>query len=158
MKKKKDETKFSNQISIRIVDADKWDALQELKEAGKYKSFNALINEFIDEGIERKSNPNAMNAAKDFDEELAERGIDKDSAMFYRVITNLMEEVVLNSVISKSILCSVFQNMLLTSEGNRVDAEAFNKGTYAETPDYLKRFEKMMTDKINKSNKNNKES
>lgn len=157
MRKKKDETKLSNQISIRITDADKWEALNRLKEEGKYKSFNTLINEFIDDGIDRRLNPDKTKTEEDFDAEKQERAIDKDSAEFYEVLTNLMQEVVLNAVICKSILCSLYEDKILEREGIRSSSEALKKGNYAETPLYLKRFEKMMTDKINKSNKSVRE-
>ena len=153
MRKKKDEKKASNQISVRITDAGKWEELNRLKTEKGYKSLNALIVDIIDAGLERMEYPDSQRPSEDFDEEKTDREVDKDSALFYKTISNLMQEIVLNVVICKSLLCSLFSSKALESSGSGIDARAFESGVYADTPKYLKRFEELMTSKMSKGKK-----
>ncbi len=59
---------------------------------------------------------------------------------FYGVIVRLLREIVLNVVINKSILSSLFNGKCMEYKGCRVP-ELFEQGLMSDTPDYLEQFE-----------------
>ena len=56
-------------------------------------------------------------------------------------IVELLEEITLNTNISKSLLCSMFNEKLAELLGHRIRADKFEIGAYRDTPTYVEPYE-----------------
>ncbi len=56
-------------------------------------------------------------------------------------IVELLEEITLNTNISKSLLCSMFNEKLAELLGHKIRADKFELGAYRDTPAYVEPYE-----------------
>ena len=56
---------------------------------------------------------------------------------FYFQLVRLMKEMLANEVITKSVVCSLFNERAEVLDGNASDAYSLKKGFYQDTPEYL---------------------
>ena len=148
---------------ISIPDMEKWELIDKLAELPKYeKSFNKIINDALDYGL-----PLLIKAEfgdiKDNDgykmEEPPMEEPQKEVETYYRLdelleeLIGLVEEVILNATINKSLLCSLFnQKVQELSEGGFL-GRSFKSGDMRDTPEYLETYERRAIREINKRRK-----
>ena len=150
---------------IRILDQDKWAEIDKLMAKQKYQnSFNQLINDALDYGL-----PLLVKAEfgkiKDVVDEYSmdeptkekERTLGAENYQQSDELLNnlmiLMEEVVLNATINKSLLCSLFNTKNRELKGIPTRSENFENGAFRDTPEYLESYEKRTIREINKRRK-----
>lgn len=148
---------------ISIPDMEKWELIDKLAELPKYeKSFNKIINDALDYGL-----PLLIKAEygdiKDNDgykmEEPPMEEPQKEVETYYRLdelleeLIGLVEEVILNATINKSLLCSLFnQKVQELSEGGFL-GRSFKSGDMRDTPEYLETYERRAIREINQRRK-----
>ncbi len=127
---------------IRITDKEIGKRIERIMELPEYKSFNKVITEALFYGV-------PMLCEKLFGEVRLE-----DAAPYYlpqksneledkhfQIMIQLLKETVMNVVINKSILSSLFHAKEYDNKGLRIDDEMFTNGLMSDTPDYLYDFE-----------------
>ena len=141
---------------IRITDDLKWEYIDRIMQRGEYRhSFNKVINDALDYGLPQllkvaygeteedglpSTEPQVVtHEIKFIDEELAAE------------IVDLLEEVLLNALLTKSIVASLFNERVKQLGGCSVKPQVFERGDFRDTPSYLAEHEKMIMDRINKS-------
>ena len=150
---------------ISIPDTMKWELIDKLETLPKYqKSFNKIINDALDYGL-----PLLVKAEfgeiKDVEDEYSmdepkeekERTLGAENYQQSDELLNnlmiLMEEVVLNATINKSLLCSLFNTKNRELKGIPTRSENFGNGAFRDTPEYLESYEKRTIREINKRRK-----
>lgn len=145
---------------IRILDEDKWAEIDKLRTIKKYdNSFNQLINDALDYGLpllvkaefgEVKSDGEYIPA-----EPPVEESYPKEADMYYRLdelldeIVGLLQEVVMNVTINKSLICSLFNMKIHELSTANLLARSFKSGDMRDTPDYLENYELRAMKEIN---------
>ena len=150
---------------ITITDELKWEYIDRIMQRGEYKkSFNKVINDALDYGL-----PQLLKVAYG---EIEEDGLPTDEPQEFahaapqrilvetiedRVIAeiiDLLEEIVLNTSVNKSMIASLFNERAKNLYGYSVRPELFERGDMRDTPDYLAEHERMVLKRINTSRKN----
>lgn len=143
---------------IRITDELKWEYIDRLMQLDKYKkSFNKVINDALDYGLPLllKSEFGEIE-----DEETTEeihkqaepqRVIERVADESLVEITDLLEEIVMNTKLSKSMIASLFNERAKNLYGYSVRPELFDMGYLQDTPMYLSESEQTALDNIKKS-------
>ena len=148
---------------ISIPDMEKWELIDKLAELPKYeKSFNKIINDALDYGLpllikaefgDIKDNDGYKMEEPPMDEQ------QKEVETYYRLdelleeLIGLVEEVILNAPINKSLLCSLFnQKVQELSEGGFL-GRSFKSGDMRDTPEYLETYERRAIREINQRRK-----
>ncbi len=141
---KRKEVEKSVDRHIRIWDMILLEQIDKIMECPAYKSFSKVINDALFYGLpkllERLEGNEEITLPK-MEEPL--RPVRQSSLIdeeFYGVIVRLLREIVLNVVINKSILSSLFNGKCMEYKGCRVP-ELFEQGLMSDTPDYLEQFE-----------------
>lgn len=146
---------------IRILDEDKWAEIDKLNTLKKYQnSFNQLINDALDYGLPLlvKAEFGEVEKPETYlpEEPPAEQGEKNDVEMYYRFdellqdIAILIEEVILNATINKSLLCSLFNAKSRELSGTPTRSDRFASGDFRDTPEYLETYERRTIKDINK--------
>ena len=144
---------------IRILDEDKWVDIDKLLTLKKYEnSFNQLINDALDYGLPLlvKAEFGAIDESEFvMDEPVMEEGMWNEEAnqQLDELINNLMllmEEVVLNATINKSLLCSLFNVKSRELSGIPTRVENLKSGAFRDTPEYLESYERRTIREINR--------
>ena len=130
---------------ISIPDMQKWEQIDELMSMKKYaKSFNKVINEALDYGL-----PLLIKAEKgevSYESE-TEKYNEKQLDLYYRLdeiimeMVGLMQEVVVNETICKSLACSLFNEKVIETE-NTENGKLLAQGEFRDTPEYLEGYER----------------
>ena len=138
---------------IRICDIAMLKQIDKIMEYPEFKSFSKVINEalwialpkILDrlEGREEITLPEAEEQRRPIRQSSL---IDEE---FYGVLVRLLKEIVLNVVINKSILSSLFHGKCLEYKGCEVP-DRFEQGLMSDTPDYLEEFEIQQLKKLNR--------
>ena len=140
---KRKEAEKSMDRHIRICDTSLLEQIDKIMEYPEFKSFSKVINEALYialpkileqlEGKEKVTLPDAE-----------ERPLTRQSTLideeFYGVLVRLLKEIVMNEVINKSILSSLFNGKCIEHKGSAM-YELFEKGLLSDTPRYLEDFE-----------------
>lgn len=141
---KRKEVEKSVDRHIRIWDTILLEQIDKIMEYPEYKSFSKVINDAlfyglpkILEGVEGKEE---ITLSKVEEPRRSVRQFSLIDEEFYGVIVRLLKEIVLNVVINKSILSSLFNGKCMEYKGCRVP-ELFEQGLMSDTPDYLEQFE-----------------
>ena len=149
---------------ISIPDMEKWELIDKLAELPKYeKSFNKIINDALDYGLPMlvKAELGEVKAGENYIsmEPPMEKYNQKDLDTYYRLdelleeLIGLVEEVILNATINKSLLCSLFnQKVQELSEGGFL-GRSFKSGDMRDTPEYLETYERRAIREINQRRK-----
>ena len=131
---------------ISIPDTQKWEQIDELMAMKKYeKSFNKVINEALDYGLslllkESKGEVTYESETEKYDE--------KQVKMYYKLdellmeIVNLLEEVIVNEIINKSILSSLFNERVRELGDTSTSGKILAEGLLRDTPKYLENYER----------------
>lgn len=154
---KRKEVEKSVDRHIRIWDTILLEQIDKIMEYPEYKSFSKVINDalFIAlpkilerlEGKEEITLPEVEEPRCPVRQSII---IDEE---FYGVIVRLLMEIVLNVVINKSILSSLFNGKCMEYKGCRVP-KLFEQGLMSDTPDYLEQFELEQLKKMRKISNN----
>lgn len=154
---KRKEVEKSVDRHIRIWDTILLEQIDKIMEYPEYKSFSKVINDalFIAlpkilerlEGKEEITLPEVEEPRCPVRQSII---IDEE---FYGVIERLLMEIVLNVVINKSILSSLFNGKCMEYKGCRVP-KLFEQGLMSDTPDYLEQFELEQLKKMRKISNN----
>ena len=126
---------------IRILDEDKWSQIDKLSTLEKYgNSFNQLINDALDFGL-----PLLIKAEfGEIDEEIEEKiysTVHSKDEEFYGQVVRLMKEMIMNQVITKAIVSSLFEAKSLELNHRPVSGEAFKTGCFQDTPEFAEDYE-----------------
>lgn len=120
---------------IRITDENMWQKIDEIMKLPEYKSFNKVINDALFYGLDSlydslfevteeavRSTPQRKQSGADTEE-------------YFMRIVRLLQEIILNENINKSILCSLFQAKEMELKGDLCRADRFGSGRYKDTPE-----------------------
>lgn len=134
---------------ITITDTELWDKIDKIMTLPAYKkSFNKVINDALFYGLDSLyqslfGTPQVITDIETKQEE------SENSAEYYTQIIRLLQEIILNENINKSILCSLFEAKSMDLRGERCRAERFDSGRYRETPECFVMDELRMLKEIN---------
>lgn len=148
---------------ISIPDMEKWELIDKLAELPKYeKSFNKIINDALDYGLPLLIKAEFGDIKDNDGYKMEEPPMDepqKEVETYYRLdelleeLIGLVEEVILNATINKSLLCSLFnQKVQELSEGGFL-GRSFKSGDMRDTPEYLETYERRAIREINQRRK-----
>lgn len=135
-------------IYFQIFDEDIWLMIDKLMALPKYaKSRTSLLNNALAYGLpklieeefgeiklceEPEEQPTEKSVVPIISENITDRRIDE--------MIRLLQEIVMNSNINKSLLCSLFNEK--TEELKRTKLmDTFKNGGFRDTPDYLAKYE-----------------
>ena len=133
---------------ITIRDTDLWEKIDRIMEEEKYnKSFNKVINDALYFGLDE-----VMRHLFEREETIKEeqeqhrkqkliRKLDGVNEVYFMEIAKLLKEVIINVIINKSLLSSIFNEKLSELNGEPVSGKKLKQGEYAETPKYLEDYE-----------------
>ena len=148
---------------ISIPDMEKWELIDKLAELPKYeKSFNKIINDALDYGLPLLIKAEFGDIKDNDGYKMEEPPMDepqKEVETYYRLdelleeLIGLVEEVILNATINKSLLCSLFnQKVQELSEGGFL-GRSFKSGDMRDTHEYLETYERRAIREINQRRK-----
>ena len=141
---KKKETEKSIDRHVRITDISLLEQFDEIMQLPGYQSFNKVLNEALFYGlpalhdklfgkVELPPEPPTVRFKP------IQKG-KKDNEVMQNII-RLLKEIVLNEVINKSTLSSIFNATMLGLNGELISGEKFEHGDYSNTPEYLEGYE-----------------
>lgn len=161
MGRKLNQTGHHPSIYFQMFDEDKWEMMDKLMTLPKYaKSRTGLINKALDFGLpkliadefgevtlceEPEDNPWQTKPA----ESVAVQAISDETL---KEIITLLKRISMNTQLSKSIACSVFNVLSRDLKGQLPNAEAFDNGDLRDTPRYLERKEIQLLKEISGDN------
>ena len=141
---KKKETEKSIDRHVRITDISLLEQFDEIMQLPGYQSFNKVLNEALFYGlpvlhdklfgkVDLPPETPSVRFKPTQEEKL-------DNEVMQNVI-RLLKEIVLNEVINKSTLSSIFHATVLELNGEKVSGKKFEQGAYSNTPEYLEGYE-----------------
>ncbi len=126
---------------IRITDVEIGEQIKRIMELPEYKSFNKVITDALFYGMPMLSEKLFGEAKLDEPTPLPPQRVNELEDKHFQVMIRLLKETVLNVVINKSILSSLFHAKEYDNKGLRIDNEQFSGGQMSDTPDYLYDYE-----------------
>lgn len=135
-------------IYFQIFDEDIWLMIDRLMTLPKYaKSRTSLINNALAYGLPKliedefgektlKGEPNEQpteNSVDQVQSEISDERID--------LMVRLLQEIVMNTGISKSLICSLFNVKSAELRGKPTSAEKFDSGAMRDTPTCMTKYE-----------------
>ncbi len=138
----------SERIYIRIIDEDKWAMIEKLMALPKYStSRTSLINNALDYGLPKliEKEFGEITLGEEPDKQPTVQSVacfqeNNFSEERMSLIIRLLQEIVMNSNIGKSLLCSLFNEKSEELKGTKL-ADKFRSGGFRDTPDYMVRYE-----------------
>ena len=131
---------------ISISDMEKWEQIDELMSMPRYeKSFNKVINDALDYGLPLLLKAEKSEVTYESEEEKYD---EKQVEMYYQLdelimeIVGLVEEVVLNETMCKSMVCSLFNEKVQELGEKTTNGRMLKEGYFRDTPEYLESYEK----------------
>lgn len=133
---------------ITIRDTELWEKIDKIMEEPKYaKSFNKVINDALyfglDELMRHLFEPEETVEAEQ--ERVLERKLirraDGLNETYFMEMAKLLQELIINVTINKSMLSALFNAKARELNRKGVSGEKFTDGRYSETPDYLSVYE-----------------
>ncbi len=126
---------------ISIHDDKKWEQIEKLMTLPHYeKTFNKVINDALDFGL-----PLLIKAEfGEIDEETEEKiysAVHSKDEEFYAQVVRLIKEMIMNQVITKAIVSSLFEAKSLELNHKPVSGEAFKTGCFQDTPEFAEDYE-----------------
>ncbi|MGN0814263.1 MAG: hypothetical protein ACI4MH_03425 [Candidatus Coproplasma sp.] len=142
---------------IRITDDFKWEYIDRIMQRGEYRhSFNKVINDALDYGL-----PQLLKVAYGEIEEDGLPSTESQANSNIVVITgddkkideiiDLLEEILLNITLTKSMTASLFNEKTKRLGGQTANPDSFESGVLSTTPPYLAEHERMVLNRVNKS-------
>ena len=127
---------------ITITDAALWEYIDKIMEHPDYdKSFNKVINSALLFGLPILYKRLFDTVEIDGEETPVSVPNEYNEDAYYFQMVRLMKEIIANEVITKSLVCSLFNERAIMLEDGISDADSFVRGYYQDTPYYLKREE-----------------
>lgn len=125
---------------ISVTDCDMLEIIEKL--LPYYKSFNRLVNDALQYGLpmllesklgdhvrlEEEQRPQQIEVKTVPDERIAE-------------MVTLLQEIVMNTTISKAVVCSLFNAKSTELKGKPLPIEKFDNGAMRDTPTCLTKYE-----------------
>jgi hypothetical protein len=143
-------------IYFQLFDETKWEMIDKLMTIPKYaRSRTALILRALDFGL-----PLVMD--EEFCMPVADKGLneyipaepdDDVKSNTLKEIVYLLHDIDMNTTITKSLACSLFNERCKSLNGTQVDGERFTKGGLRATPDYMEGYELAQLKMIKESSK-----
>ena len=134
--------KIGIQKHIRITDKDITAQIERVMELPEYKSFNQVVNDALFYGLpllcEKLFGEATLSEENTPPSQRQSFGVDEKS---FSVIVKLLKETVLNVTINKSILSSLFHDLVRINSVLNLDNERYEQGLISDTPDYLYDYE-----------------
>lgn len=126
---------------IRITDKKKWEQIDKLSTIEKYgNSFNQIINDALDYGLPLLIKAEFGEIDEETEEKIYSTVHSKDEE-FYGQVVRLFKEMIMNQVITKAIVSSLFEAKSLELKHKPVSAEAFVTGCFQDTPRFAEDYE-----------------
>lgn len=153
MGRKLKQTEHHPSIYFQIFDEDIWSMLDKLMTLPKYaKSRTSLLNNALVYGlpklIEDEFGEKALNDGND--EQPTEKSAvlinENDHDERIDEVVRLLQEVVMNTTISKALVCSLFNAKSAELNGKPLSAQMFDSGYMRDTPLCMMKYE---VDKLN---------
>ena len=165
MEKKDKKQKVENGLwraYVRITDSNIYEKLKWLEEVKKVKISNAIPNalyygldeyiraEFgeIEIGEVEERTPTSTPSAPIVIETIPDKRIEE--------MVRLLQEIVLNTTLSKSMTASLFNERAKHLYGYSVRPEQFERGDFRDTPEYLVGHERMVMRQIQEDRRKDK--
>ena len=126
---------------IRITDGVVSEQIKRIMEHPEYKSFNKVINDALFYGMPMLCEKLFGEVRLEESPSIRPQRVNELEDKHFQVMIQLLKEMVMNVVINKSILSSLFHAREYDNRGLRVNNEEFVKGLMSDTPDYLYDFE-----------------
>lgn len=126
---------------VRISDTNLIEQFDKLLTHPSYKSFNKILNDALFYGLPiviDKTFGKKQEAEKPKQVEVIEA---RKNDEFYGEIVKLLQEIILNENINKSILSSLFNVQALIADKGTITGRKFADGEYGDTPEYLENYE-----------------
>ena len=145
MGRKINQTDHKASIYFRLRDEDNWDMLEQLMTIPIYQKNRAkLINDALSIGLPALIQMK-FGEVKYIDEpeikavyeEPPKENISSSADSNQKEIISLLNEIVINTSLGKSMLCGLFNAKELEQKGIPVRADKFSRGQYNSTPDCL---------------------
>ncbi len=144
-KLKRKEVEKSVDRHIRIFDVTLLEQIDKIMQYPEFKSFSKVINEALfialPKILERLEGNEEITIPKAEEPRRAVRHSNLIDEEFYGVLVRLLKEIVLNAVINKSILSSLFHAVERLNKYCGLSNELYEQGLMSDTPDYLEDFE-----------------
>lgn len=123
---------------ITITDRGAWEYIDKIMTHPDYgKSFNKVINSALLFGLPELYKRLFDTVEIDGEEKTVSVPNEYNENAFYFQLIRLMKEMLANEVITKSVVCSLFNERAEALDGNAPDAYSLKKGFYQDTPEYL---------------------
>ncbi len=123
---------------ITITDRGAWEYIDKIMMHPDYgKSFNKVINSALLFGLPELYKRLFDTVEIDGEEQTVSVPNEYNENAFYFQLIRLMKEMLANEVITKSVVCSLFNERAEVLDRNASDAYSLKKGFYQDTPEYL---------------------
>lgn len=123
---------------ITITDDAMWEYIDKIMTHPDYdKSFNKVINSALLFGLPVLYKRLFDTVEIDGEETPVSVPNEYNEDAFYFQLIRLMKEMLANEVITKSVVCSLFNERAAALQDGKSDVDSFAKGFYQDTPDYL---------------------
>ena len=123
---------------ISITDMGMWEYIDKIMTHPDYdKSFNKVINSALLFGLPILYKRLFDTVEIDGEETPVSVPNEYNEDAFYFQLIRLMKEMLANEVITKSVVCSLFNERAAALQDGKSDVESLVKGFYQDTPDYL---------------------
>lgn len=123
---------------ITITDMSMWEYIDKIMTHPDYdKSFNKVINSALLFGLPELYKRLFDTVEIDGEEKPVSVPNEYNENAFYFQLVRLMKEMLANEVITKSVVCSLFNERAEALDGNAPDAYSLKKGFYQDTPEFL---------------------
>lgn len=141
---------------IRITDDLKWEYIDRIMQRGEYRhSFNKVINDALDYGLPQllkvANGETEQDRLPSTEQQGYEQVVDDLDSEKLTEIVDLLEEILLNESLIKSMTASLFNERGKQLSGCTVKPQSFENGNLRDTPPYLAEHERMVMDEVNKS-------
>lgn len=136
-------TDKNNRKFITIRDMSIWEQIDKLMTLPRYqKTFNGVINDALFFGLPELIKVQFGEVEPPPKKQFHNYGAtSKEDGEFYAQTIRLMKEIILNAIINKSILSSLFGAKNQELKGKTVSGTAFERGGFRDTPEYLEDYE-----------------
>ena len=126
---------------ISIPDEKKWEQIERIMSLPQYeKSFNRVINNALDYGLPLLIKAEFGEIDEEAEEKIYSTVHSKDEE-FYGQVVRFFREWIMNQVITKAIVSSLFEAKSLELKHKPVSAEAFVTGCFQDTPQFAEDYE-----------------
>jgi len=135
---KKSETEKRADRHIRITDTTLTEQIDKIMQYPEFKSFSKVINEALYIALPQMIDKLEGREEITLPEEKEEHGKDEK---FYGQVVRLMREIIMNSVINKAILSSLFEVKRMELKHQPVSATALERGCFQDLPQFAEDYE-----------------